>query len=288
EQDCAGVSAAIVRVKSPDRAFALVAPYFTPPEIERKPGIHPTAVIGGHVKIGTDVHIGPYSVIGRGTEIGDRCIIEAHVTIGEYCTVGEDTRLYPQSVVRERCKLGKRVIIYSGAVIGSDGYGYTTEVQDDGSVKVEKIAQAGIVELCDDVEIGANTTIDRARFGVTRIGRMTKIDNLVQIGHNVQIGEYCGIVSQVGISGSTRIGNGVMIWGQVGIAGHLDIGDNVEILAKAGVHRDLAAKGIYLGTPAVERREALRQFHMPKTVELLKSEIKELKAKIAGMEKGKE
>lgn len=284
EHDCNGVAAKVIRVASPDKAFAMVAPHFTPPEIVRKPGVHPTAVVGGGAKLGANVHIGPYAVIGDGAVIGDRCVIEAHVTIGEECVIGSDSHFYPQCSIRERCKIGNRVIIYSGAVIGSDGFGYTTEVQPDGSVKVEKIPQVGIVELCDDVEIGANTTVDRARFGVTKIGRMTKIDNLVQIGHNVQIGEYCGIVAHVGISGSTHIGNGVMIWGQAGLAGHLNIGDRVEILAQSGVHRDLEANGIFLGTPAVDRREAMRHFHMPKSVERLKEEVNQLKEKIAELE----
>ncbi len=284
EHDCQGVKAIVIRVASPDKAFAMIAPHFTPPEIVRKPGVHQTAVIGKDVKLGADVHIGPYAVIGDGTVIGDRCVIETHVSIGEECLIGSDSHFYPQCSIRERCKIGNRVIIYSGAVIGSDGYGYTTEVLPDGSVKVGKIPQVGIVELCDDVEIGANTTVDRARFGVTRIGRMTKVDNLVQIGHNVQIGEYCGIVAHVGISGSTHIGNGVMVWGQAGLAGHLNIGDRAEILAQSGVHRDIEAKGIYMGTPAVDRREAVRQYHLPKSVERLKEEVKELKAKIAELE----
>ena len=143
----------------------------------------------------------------------------------------------------------------------------------------------GIVELGDDVEVGANTTIDRARFGVTKIGRMTKIDNLVQIGHNVQIGEYCGIVAHVGIAGSTHLGNGVMLWGQVGVAGILNLADGVEVLAQSGVARDLDKKGVYLGAPAVDRREAMRLFHVPKAVENLQQEVADLKAKIQELEK---
>ena len=286
-RDCAPPScgAALVRVDSPDQAFAQIVPLFTPPPVAYAPGVHPSAVVGRGVSMGVGVHIGPHAVVGDGAVLGDRVVLCAHVVVGEGCVIGDDAVLYPLCSVRERCRIGRRVILHNGVVIGSDGYGYTTKVGADGAIAVTKIPQKGIVELGDDVEVGANTTIDRARFGVTKIGRMTKIDNLVQIAHNVQIGECCGIVSQVGIAGSTHIGDGVMIWGQAGLAGHLNIGDRVEILAKAGVHRDLAAKGIYLGSPAVDRREALRQFHLPKTVETLQKEVAALKAKLAELEK---
>lgn len=285
-RDCEVETPAIlIRVDSPDRAFATLAPFFTPPPVVYEPGVHPTAVVGKNVKLGIGVHIGPLAVIGDGVELGDGVIVGAHVVIGEGCTIGAGTLLYPLCSIRERCRIGARVILHNGVVVGSDGFGFTTQVDENGRVKVEKIPQMGIVVIEDDVEIGANTTLDRARFGVTKVGRMTKIDNLVQIGHNVQIGEYCGIVSHVGIAGSTHIGNGVMIWGQVGIAGHLNIGDRVEILAKSGVHRDLPEKGVYMGVPAVDRREALRQFHMPKRVEALQAEVASLKARLAEIEK---
>lgn len=279
-----GAATVLVRVKSPDHAFSQLVPLFAPPPIVRAPGVHATAVIADDVTLGRDVHIGPYVIVEAGTVLGDRVVVEAHAVIGERCTIGDDSHLHPLSSVREGCRIGKRVILYTGAVIGSDGYGYSTEVQPDGSIKVEKILQMGIVELGDDVEVGANTTIDRARFGVTKVGRMTKIDNLVQIGHNVQIGEYCGIVSQVGIAGSTHLGNGVILWGQVGLAGHINLADGVEVLARAGVPNSLE-KGVYLGTPAMTRREAFRVFHLPKAMENLKHEVAELKAKLAESEK---
>ena len=279
------VRTVLIRVKSPDKAFSAVVPLFTPPPVVPLPGVHATAIVGRGVVLGDGVSIGPYAVIGDGTTIGDQAIIDAHVVIGEGCQIGDGSHLYPMSSVRERCRLGKRVTLHNGVVIGSDGYGYTTEVLADGSVKIGKIPQMGIVELGDDVEVGANTTIDRARFGVTKIGRMTKIDNLVQIGHNVQIGEYCGIVAHVGIAGSTHLGNGVMLWGQVGVAGHLNLADGVEVLAQSGVARDLDKKGVYLGAPAVDRREAMRLFHVPKAVENLQQEVADLKAKIQELEK---
>ncbi len=278
-----GATAVLLHVKSPDRAFAEVVPLFIPPPVVRAPGVHPTAVLGEGVQLGEDVFIGAYAVIGDQVVLGDRVIVEAHVVVGDRCVIGDDAHFYPLSSIREGCRIGKRVTLHNGVVIGSDGYGYSTEVQADGSVKVEKIPQMGIVELCDDVEVGANTTIDRARFGITKIGRMTKIDNQVQIGHNVQIGEYCGIVAHVGIAGSTHLGNGVMLWGQVGLAGHLNLADGVEVLAKSGVANDLE-KGVYLGSPAVGRREALRLFHVPKAVENLKREVAELKAKLKALE----
>lgn len=280
------VRAILVRVESPDRAFAETVPHFAPPPVVHAPGAHATAVIGEGTQLGEGTHVGAYAVIGNGCVIGKNCIIEAHVVLGEGCVLGDDVHLYPMASVRERCRLGNRVIVHNGAVIGSDGYGYATQMNPDGTIKIDKIPQMGIVELCDDVEIGANTTIDRARFGVTRIGRFTKIDNLVQIAHNVQIGDFSGVASQVGISGSTKIGSQVMLWGQVGLAGHLDIADGVEIFAQSGVSRDLA-KGVYFGTPAVDRREALRNMHVPKAVENLKKEIAELKKKLVELESEK-
>ena len=269
----------LVRVDSPDKAFAAAVPHFTLPPIQRKPGIHPTAVVGENVTLGEGVYIGPYAVIGDGATLGARVIVEAHVVVGEECVLGDDVHLYPMVSIRERCRLGKRVTIHNGTVIGADGYGYATSVTPQG-IRIEKIPQLGIVEIEDDVEIGANTPIDRARFGATRIGHDTKIDNLVQIGHNVRTGPCCGIVSQVGIAGSTHLGTGVMLWGKVGVAGHLTIADGVEVLANAGVPGDLRTPGQYIGSPAVPKREALRIFHMPRAVENLKEEVTKLKAQI--------
>ena len=275
EGACPHAPTALIFVDSPDAAFAKIVPLFVPPPPVYAPGVHPTAVIGGGVTLGEGVHIGPHAVIGDGAKIGAGTVVGANVVVGEGVAVGAHCHLHPLSSVRERCVIGDRVIVHNGAVIGSDGYGYAPKMNPDGTVNIEKIPQLGIVELCDDVEIGANTTIDRARFGVTKIGRMTKIDNLVQIAHNVRIGECCGIVANVGIAGSTHIGNRVMIWGQVGIAGHLDIADDVEILARSGVGKNLE-KGVYFGAPALERREAMRLLHVPKRVENLEKEIEQL------------
>ena len=275
---------ALLRVESPDLAFARVVPLFTKPAPVREPGIHPSAVVHPTAKIGPGVHVGPLAVIGAGAEIGAGCIIEAHVVVGDEVVLGEGCHLYPLVSIRERCRLGRRVTIHNGTVIGADGFGYDTKVSADGKISVEKIPQLGIVEIGDDVEIGANAAIDRARFGATSIGPHTKIDNLVQIGHNVRTGPYCGIVSQVGIAGSTHLGAGVMIWGQAGLAGHLNIGDRVEILAHAGVAGDLTQPGQYLGSPAVPKREALRRFHVPHVVERLEKRVAALEARLAAAE----
>lgn len=286
-EDCAlpppEAGGALVRVESPDLAFAKAVPLFTKPAIVRAPGVHPSAVVDPTARLGRDVYVGPLAVIGPGAVVGDRCVIEAHAVVADEAVLGEDCHLYPMVSIRERCRLGNRVTIHNGTVIGADGFGYNTKVGPDG-IRVEKIPQLGNVEIGDDVEIGANAAIDRARFGSTVIGPYTKIDNLVQIGHNVRTGPYCGIVSQVGIAGSTHLGTGVMIWGQAGLAGHLEIGDRVEILAHAGVAGDLREPGQYLGSPAVPKREAIRVFHVPRAVENLKADVAALKARIHDLE----
>ncbi len=283
-EDCAlpppAAGGALLRVASPDLAFAKAVPLFTKPAIVREPGIHPSAVVDPTATIGRDVHIGPLAVIGPGAVIGDRCVIEAHAVVADEAVLGEGCHLYPMVSVRERCRLGRRVTAHNGAVIGSDGFGYNTKISPDGAISVEKIPQLGNVEVGDDVEIGANTTIDRARFGSTVIGPHTKIDNLVQIAHNVRTGPYCGIVSQVGIAGSTHLGAGVMLWGQVGLAGHLEIGDRVEVLAQSGVSSDLPQAGQYFGSPAVGKREAIRLLHVPRSVESLKAEVADLRRQL--------
>lgn len=286
-EDCAlpppEAGGALVLVESPDLAFAKAVPLFTKPAIVRAPGVHPSAVVDPTARLGRDVYVGPLAVIGPGAVVGDRCVIEAHAVVADEAVLGEDCHLYPMVSIRERCRLGNRVTIHNGTVIGADGFGYNTKVGPDG-IRVEKIPQLGNVEIGDDVEIGANAAIDRARFGSTVIGPYTKIDNLVQIGHNVRTGPYCGIVSQVGIAGSTHLGTGVMIWGQAGLAGHLEIGDRVEILAHAGVAGDLREPGQYLGSPAVPKREAIRVFHVPRAVENLKADVAALKARIHDLE----
>ncbi len=276
--ECA--AAALIRVDDPNAAFAKVGEWFAPPPVVRAPGIHPTAVIGAGVSLGQDVHVGPWTVIEDGASVGDRCVIEAQVFIGQHAALGEGCHIYPQVTIREGCRLGRRVILHSGVRIGGDGYGYNPVIGADGSIKIEKIPQIGIVELGDDVEIGCNTTVDRARFGRTRIGNSVKIDNLVQIGHNVQVGDYSGIIAQAGVAGSTRIGSGCLIWAQAGISGHLTIGDRAQVGPASGLSKSVPEGEYYLGLPACPKREFGAQLLVPRQVEKLKAKVAELEARL--------
>ncbi len=234
-----------IRVANPSLAFASLVAHFAPPPISIPAGIHPSAIIGEGVVLGEGVSIQPYAVIEAGASIGAGSIIGAHCYIGHGAKIGEHSRLHPRVTLGERCVLGNRVILHSGVVIGSDGFGFETK---DG--KHHKIPQVGIVQVDDDVEIGANTTLDRARFGRTWIREGTKIDNLVQIAHNVVVGKGSLIVAQVGIAGSTRLGEYVTLAGQVGVAGHLEIGAQAVVSAQSGVTKSLRPSAMYMGTPA--------------------------------------
>ena len=274
---------AVIRVPDPDGAFARAAVWFEPSPPERAPGIHPTALIGRDVHLGASVHVGPYTVIEDGCVIGDGCVIEAQVFLGRQVSMGEGCHIYPQVTVREGCILGCRVVLHSGVRIGGDGYGYTPKVAADGTVTIDKIPQLGIVELGDDVEVGCNATIDRARFGRTRIGNSTKIDNLVQIGHNVQVGSCSGIIAQAGVAGSTRIGSGCLIWAQAGISGHLEIGDRGQVGPKSGLAKDVPAGEYVLGLPAIPRREFAASLLVPRQIEKLKRQLAEIQAELAAL-----
>jgi len=244
---------ALVRVDNPSEAFAELVKQVAPPPVTFAPGVHPTAVVASNARLGKDVSIQPHAVIEDRVVIGDRTVIGAGSYIGHESRVGSDCRIYANVSLRERTMIGDRVILHSGVVLGADGFGFE---QVDGAHK--KIPQVGTVEIGDDVEIGANSAIDRGRFGRTRIGKGTKIDNLVQIGHNCVVGEHCIICGLVGVAGSTIIGSHVTIAGQVGIAGHLTIGDKSVIMAQAGVTKDVPAGSIMLGAPAVPHKEFKR------------------------------
>ena len=271
-------TAALVRVDDPDKAFSRVAPLFLLPPPVFEPGIHPTAILGEGCVLGKDVHIGPYAVLGRRCRIGDGCVIEAHVVLADDVVLGEGCHLRPHVSVREGVRMGRGVSIHNGSVIGSDGFGYTITADAAGAPVIEKIPQLGVVEIGDDVEIGANVTIDRARFGATKIGDHVKIDNLVQIGHNVQIGACSGVVAQVGIAGSTHIGSGVMLWGQAGLAGHLDIGDGAVVHAQAGVSKNVPAGMAVVGSPAMERREAAKTMLAGRAIDRLQKRVEALES----------
>jgi UDP-3-O-[3-hydroxymyristoyl] glucosamine N-acyltransferase len=271
-------------VESPNAAFARVGALYAPPPVVRKPGIHPTALIGANVSLGQDVYVGPYTVIEENTVIGDRCVIEAQVFIGSNVKIGKGGLIYPQVTIREGTIIGERVILHSGVRLGGDGYGFNPVIKPDGSITIEKIPQIGIVELGDDVEIGCNTTIDRARFGRTRVGNSVKIDNLVQLGHNVQVGDYSGIIAQAGVAGSTHIGQGCIIWAQAGISGHLTIGDRGQVGPASGLSKDVPPGEFYLGLPAVSRRELGAQLLLPRTVDKLKAKVAALEERLSQLD----
>lgn len=274
--------ATLIRVKSADAAFAQVAFWLARPAITYKAGIHPTAFVAADARIGRDVTVGPQCVIEAGAVIGDGTVLVAQCYVGHSCEVGENCLFYPHVTLREYTRVGNRVILQPGAVIGSDGFGY---VKEAGHWK--KIPQVGVVVLGDDVEIGANTTIDRARFGETRIGNGTKLDNLIQIAHNVTVGEDTAMAAQVGISGSAHVGSRVQLGGQVGVAGHLKIGDDTAVMAQAGVSKDVPPASIMFGSPAAPALEAKKlHAHLMRLPEM-KKKIAELEARLKAVEEKK-
>ncbi len=244
----------LLRVKNPRLAFAKVLPLFFP-EPQYAPGVHASAVVAPSAQIDPAAHIGPHCVVGERVKIGARSALLGGNHVGDDSQLGEDSRLFPNVVLYARTQIGRRVRIHAGTVIGSDGFGY---VFDAGQHR--KVLQLGNVIIHDDVEIGSNTSIDRGALGSTVIGRGTKIDNLVQVAHNVVMGEGCIIVGQVGIAGSTQLGNFVTLAGQVGLGGHLKIGSQVTVAAQSGVMSDIPAGEKWLGAPACPDREAKRQY----------------------------
>ncbi len=277
-----GAPCAIIRVADPNHACMAAAKLFAPPEPVRAPGVHPTAIIDPSVKLGENVHIGALTVIEKGAEIAANAVIEAQVFIGEGCRVGARTHIYPQVTLREGTVVGADCILHCGVRLGGDGYGFNNGRREDGSVYIEKIPQLGIVEIGNGVEIGSNTTIDRARIGRTYIGPMTKIDNLVQIGHNVKVKGYSGLIAQSGVAGSTEIGYGCLIWAQAGISGHIKIADGVQVGPQAGVPQTLDGSVKYvLGAPAESMKDFGGRVLLPKMVAKLRAEVKELKAQLA-------
>ena len=242
--------------------------------------IHPSAVIGTGVTLGTEVTVGPLAVIGDGARLGNRVVLYPRVVLGPGVTVGDGSVLHAGVSVREGCTIGQRVILQDGAVIGSDGFGFVT--RRDGTHR--KIAQRGPVVIEDDVEIGANTAIDRPAVGETRIGAGAKIDNLVQIAHGVQIGANALIAAQVGIAGSTRIGRGVVLAGQVGVAGHVDIGDGTRATAQTGIPNSVDPNSFVSGYPAIENRDWLKASAVFRRLPELKRRVTELAARLEAIE----
>jgi len=270
----------MIRTANPSMAFAKVISILMPSDQKYPSGIHPTAVIGKNVKLGQDVALQPYVVIDDDAVIGDRSIIYAGSYVGYRAKIGCDCLIYPNVAIREKVEIGNRVIVHSGTVIGSDGFGFATV---DG--EHHKIPQIGSVLIEDDVEIGANVTIDRARFGKTVIGHGTKIDNLVQIAHNVIVGEDSIIIAQAGISGSTVIGKHVTIAGQAGLVGHITIGDNAVLAAQAGVTKPVPANTCVSGYPARRHDEAKRLNAFVTRLPQIVDELKKLEEKVDQLEK---
>ena len=229
---------------NPEYAVALIGRLFERSQYSQDVPVHPTAVIDPAAELGDGVRIGPFVVIGRDVRIGARSVVHAGCVLMDRVELGEDCLLHPRVTVREDCVLGHRVIVQPGAVIGADGYGF---VPHEG--RHHKVPQLGSVLIADDVEIGANSTIDRGRFTATHIGRGTKLDNLVMVAHNVQIGEDCLLVAQTGISGSSRLGDRVTLAGQVGVTGHLNICSDVTVLGKSVVAKHVLQPGVYAGIP---------------------------------------
>jgi UDP-3-O-[3-hydroxymyristoyl] glucosamine N-acyltransferase len=244
--DAAPAPVPAIRVTNPHLAFVDVVALFHPPA-EQPPGIHPTAVVSPTATLGYGASVGPHVVIGDDVVLGDHAVLHAGVVLYPRVQAGNRFTAHARAVVREDVRIGDRVTLHAGAVVGSDGFGYVPA--PDG---IRKVPQVGTVVIEDDVEVGANATIDRAALGATRIGRGVKIDNLVMIAHGCVIGPYSMLAGQVGLAGGTTLGTGVLLAGQVGSAGHLTIGDGARVAAKTGVANDLPAGGTYGGIPAID------------------------------------
>ena len=264
----------VIQVKDARIAFARVLPLFFP-EKTFSPGIHSSAIVADSATIAESAHVGPNCVIEKNVTIGEFAIIEANCTVGYNSTIGQAARLFPNVNIYHECRLAKRVRVHAGTVIGSDGFGYVFD-QDHH----RKIPQVSGVIIEEDVEIGANCTIDRGALGDTKIGRGTKIDNLVQIGHNVVIGEHCIIIAQNGIGGSSDIGAYSILAGQAGVAGHLKVGPKSVVAAKSAVITNLEGNQQYMGYPAVPDREAKRQIIALKKLPDLIKRVRELETQL--------
>jgi UDP-3-O-[3-hydroxymyristoyl] glucosamine N-acyltransferase len=270
----------VLIVDDAELAIAKVLELFAPPVPRPPAGIDPAARIAATATIGAGAAIGPFVSVGERTQIGRGAVLHPGVHIGDDVQIGDDCMLFPNVVIRERIAIGHRVIIHAGSVLGTDGFGYRWD-----GAKHAKIPQIGTIIVGDDVEMGSCVCVDRAKFSVTRIGRGTKIDNLVQIAHNVEIGEHCIVVGQVGIAGSCKLGNGVVLGGQVALRDHITIGDGAIVGATSGVAEDVPPKSIYSGTPAMPHRQALREYaairHLPEHM----VEFRKLREELAAIKK---
>jgi UDP-3-O-[3-hydroxymyristoyl] glucosamine N-acyltransferase len=252
-EDFPAISAAMLRAKNPYLTFARALELFYKPP-RYAPGVHPTAVVHVGTKIGAGAHLGPYVVVDDEVEIGPNAVLLAHVVIYRGARIGDNFFAHAHAVVRENCRIGNNVILQNGVVIGADGFGFAKTTEG----RWHKIPQPAPVVIADDVEVQANSCIDRASVGETRIGRGVKVDNLVQVGHGAQVGEDALLCAQVGLAGSTEIGDRVILTGQVGVVGHCKVGDNAIVTPQSGVANDIAAGALVSGSPAVDHKAWLK------------------------------
>jgi UDP-3-O-[3-hydroxymyristoyl] glucosamine N-acyltransferase len=280
-RDAPATSLPSIRVEETRMALALAIRALVPAVAPPPPGVHPTCVIGSGTRIGAGVYLGPYVVVGDEVTIGDRSQIHAHGILEQGVVLGADCVLHSRVTIRHGCSLGSRVIVQSGTIIGSDGFGYA----QDARRRHVPIPQVGRVVIGDDVEIGANVAIDRAMLGVTRIGRGTKLDNLIQIAHNVQIGEDCAFAAAVFIAGSARIGDRVLIGGFVGIKDHVEIADDAIVMADTGVWREVPAGTVVAGHPAQPRFAERRSQAVYQRLPALVRQLRELAQRVRRLER---
>ncbi len=274
-----GAPCAMLRTKNPYLVFAKAVEIFADPW-RPAPGVHPLAVVGEGARVASDASIGPYAVIGDGAVVGARTIVHPHVVVGRHAVIGDDCVIHALVSIRERVMLGNRVVVQDGAVLGSDGYGFARET--DGSHY--KIPQVGGVVIEDDVEIGANTTIDRPAVGETRIGAGAKIDNLVQIAHGVSVGRRSLLAAQVGIAGSTTLEESVTLAGQVGVAGHLTVGKGTIATAQTGIPNSVDPGSLVSGYPAIDNRDWLKASAIFRKLPELRKTLADLERRLAELE----
>jgi UDP-3-O-[3-hydroxymyristoyl] glucosamine N-acyltransferase len=274
-----GAPCAVIRSDEPYVTLARAAALLTPAE-RPDAGVHSLASVAPDAEVDASASIGPFAVVGAKARVGARTVVQAHAVIGPGTNVGTDCVLHAHVSIRERCRLGDRVIVQNGAVIGSDGYGFATR-QDGTHVKIPQMAS---VVIEDDVEIGANTTIDRPAVGETRIGAGTKIDNLVQIGHGVMLGRNVLLAAQVGIAGSTKVGNGVVLGGQVGVGGHLTLGDGVKAVGQSGITNSVDAGAFVSGYPAIGNLEWRKASAVFRNLPEMRKRLKELERRLEALE----
>ncbi len=270
--DAAALGRDLLIADDPSWALARLIAAFHPAE-SRAPGVHPTAILEPGCAVDPSAHVGPYAVIGAGSRIAAGAAVLAFVAIGRGCVVGEGVVLHPHAVLYDGTEVGAASIVHAGVVLGADGFGYATH----GGAH-HKVPQVGRVVLEEDVEVGANSTVDRATLGETRIGAGTKIDNLVQVGHNVEVGRHCILCGQAGIAGSARLGSYVVLAGQSGVAGHIELGDGVQVAAKSAALASVEPRTVVAGIPAIEMRKWRRQA-------VLLSRLDEMSRRVRALEK---